>query len=77
MKIKRGPQTPLFKFPEFYLTGFFIEPQVAFIPALLDFAFFHGLADAAARLLPMGAVMELAAAPIGAKSPEGILQIFL
>ena len=63
----------LFQFPLFNLSGFFIQPQIAVIPGGHNLPFFQRLPHAAARLLPVGAVGELARPNPGGKIRERIL----
>ena len=64
-------------FPLFILGRFFVELQVAVIPAGLNVPGLGGLAQGAARLFPVGAVVELAPPQVGGEIREGILKVLL
>ena len=64
-------------FPFAVLGGDLVEPRIALVAAGVYLALVHGLADSAAGLLEVGAVVKAAPAYVGLELREAVLQLLL
>ena len=64
-------------FPFAVLGGYLVEPRIALVAAGVYLALCHGLADGAAGLLEMGAVVKAAPAYVGLELRKAVLQLLL